>query len=383
MSNYTDASLIYYPSGYKAGKAYSLKPTDGSGDLTFTRASTATRVNESGLIESVATGVPRIDYTGGGCGKLLLEPQRTNLLPYSVGGGTGYSTFGTVTVTNNFAVSPDGTTTSTRVNGSGVWRYRNENNTSLAPSTNYTFSVYVKSNTAGNQTFRLYLYNANFSADLVATPTWQRFTFNSTSSASVTQIHGLASDTSNNAADVQVWGWQMEQGSFPTSYIPTLGTAVTRVSDNFQSIVSSNWSSVSGTFFLKLQAFAGDASYRQFSLYGSGNDSLIISYTNTTNQLIVTMKVGGSTIYYMPYVLASLADVNSIAFAYTSGNTKLFVNGFQVGASSGIYSTSEGLWTKFCSNIGANYNYYYGYVNEIALFKTRLSDAQLATLTTL
>jgi hypothetical protein len=39
MSTYDDASLIYYPSGYKAGTAYSLKPTDGSGDLTFTRAS--------------------------------------------------------------------------------------------------------------------------------------------------------------------------------------------------------------------------------------------------------------------------------------------------------------------------------------------------------
>ena len=65
MSTYSDASLIFYHSGYKAGKLYSLKPTDGSGDLTFTRASSATSVNSSGLIESVATGVPRIDYTGG------------------------------------------------------------------------------------------------------------------------------------------------------------------------------------------------------------------------------------------------------------------------------------------------------------------------------
>ena len=109
MSNYTDASLIYYPSGYKAGEAYSLKPTDGSGDLTFTRASTATRVNESGLIESVATGVPRIDFTGGGCGKLLLEPQRTNLLLYSELFNNAYwSSFG-ITITPNSTTSPDGT----------------------------------------------------------------------------------------------------------------------------------------------------------------------------------------------------------------------------------------------------------------------------------
>ena len=52
MSFYDDASLIMFPSGYKEDKIYSLKPTDGSGDLTFTRASTATRVNADGLIET-------------------------------------------------------------------------------------------------------------------------------------------------------------------------------------------------------------------------------------------------------------------------------------------------------------------------------------------
>ena len=58
MSTYDDASLIYYPSGYKASKAYILKPTDGSGDLTFTRASSATRVNAAGLIEDVEIILP-------------------------------------------------------------------------------------------------------------------------------------------------------------------------------------------------------------------------------------------------------------------------------------------------------------------------------------
>jgi hypothetical protein len=51
--------------------------------FTFTRASTATRVNESGLIESVASGVPRIDFLDNADGHLLLEPSRTNLVPYS------------------------------------------------------------------------------------------------------------------------------------------------------------------------------------------------------------------------------------------------------------------------------------------------------------
>ena len=51
MSLYNDASLVLIPSGYKEGKLYSIKPTDGGGDFTFSRASSATRRNSSGLIE--------------------------------------------------------------------------------------------------------------------------------------------------------------------------------------------------------------------------------------------------------------------------------------------------------------------------------------------
>ena len=80
MSTYADASLIYYHSGYKAGTAYSLKPTDGRGDLTFTRASTATRRNQVGIWVSEANNVPLLNYpVGSGCGSLLLQSQYTNL----------------------------------------------------------------------------------------------------------------------------------------------------------------------------------------------------------------------------------------------------------------------------------------------------------------
>ena len=53
MSFLTDASLVFIPSGYKEDKAYSIKPTDGSGDLTFARASDGTRVNSEGYVERV------------------------------------------------------------------------------------------------------------------------------------------------------------------------------------------------------------------------------------------------------------------------------------------------------------------------------------------
>ena len=76
-------SIAMIPSGYKATKVYSVLPTNGDGDLTFARNNTGTRVNKSGLIEGMATDVPRLDYSDGVCPSLLLEPASLNLATYS------------------------------------------------------------------------------------------------------------------------------------------------------------------------------------------------------------------------------------------------------------------------------------------------------------
>ena len=58
MSYFDDASLVFIPSGTKVSKAYSVKPIDGTGDLTFSRSNdTATRVASNGLIERVRTNL--------------------------------------------------------------------------------------------------------------------------------------------------------------------------------------------------------------------------------------------------------------------------------------------------------------------------------------
>ena len=85
-------SIAMIPSGYKLNKVYSVLPTDGSGDLITARTTTATRVNSDGLIEEMATGVPRLDYTGGGCPSLLLEPASTNEITYPLSFANDYWT---------------------------------------------------------------------------------------------------------------------------------------------------------------------------------------------------------------------------------------------------------------------------------------------------
>ena len=115
MSLLDQASLIVTPNGYKGGvttgKLYSVKPTDASGDMVVTRNSTATRVNSAGLIESVAINVPRLDYTGGGCPRILIEPERKNEVTYSEQFNDVSWLKYLATVTSNSQQAPDGTTT--------------------------------------------------------------------------------------------------------------------------------------------------------------------------------------------------------------------------------------------------------------------------------
>ena len=79
------ASIILTPTGYKAGTLYNVAPIDEPyEDFDFARTSTATRINSSGLVSNVATGVPRISYdSNGDNGHILLEPTSTNLITYS------------------------------------------------------------------------------------------------------------------------------------------------------------------------------------------------------------------------------------------------------------------------------------------------------------
>lgn len=203
-SFYDDASLVVIPSGYKTSKVYAEKPTDGSGDLAFTRTGdTASRVNSAGLIERV----------------------RTNLVNYSEDlTNAAWNNVNQVTITANAGVSPNGTTTADRLLSTGSsWFF--SRNVSLTSGIPYTISVYVKSNTGSSQTFTLFGNNSDVSPNFTATTSWQRFSFTITA-ASGSLAQGIARDSSNSAGDLLVWGFQLETGDIATAYIPTTTAAV-------------------------------------------------------------------------------------------------------------------------------------------------------------
>ena len=144
------AKIITTATAYDDGKLHSVKG-GAVADFDVVRGSAATRVNAEGLIEEVATNIPRIDYSTGE-GVILTEPQSTNLIPYSedfsqwVWGGN--SNANNTTRVDGY-LSPDGEQNAalfTRNSGTSGWF--NSTNLSVTLNQTYTYSLFVKKGTS-------------------------------------------------------------------------------------------------------------------------------------------------------------------------------------------------------------------------------------------
>jgi hypothetical protein len=129
------------------------------------------------------------------------------------------------TVTANQATAPDGTQTSDSMlmATSGQTPYQLY---TFANGVTYTFSVYVKRNTATNQVFQLAKYQTShaYSAELTATDEWQRFSFSFVGDGSPTSSSFFfRKGPSVASADILVWGAQLEAASSAGPYVRTLG----------------------------------------------------------------------------------------------------------------------------------------------------------------
>jgi len=213
--------------------------------ITFTRASRATYVGRDGLVKYAGDDEARFDHdptTGESLG-LLIEEGRTNLIPRSqeLDASTWNKYFGS-SVSANYAIAPDGTQTADRIifdgtpSGQITYNFPIEGD-GLIPGQQYVFSAWVKSDGSSNNGCSLYV--GGTSIQIIPTSEWKRIYLVRTAAAATGENPLFLCGVANS---LLVWGVQFEEGSFPTSYIPTTATTATRSPDN-ASITGTSFSS--------------------------------------------------------------------------------------------------------------------------------------------
>lgn len=398
MSLLASASLILTPNGYKSGKLYSIVPSSGNGDLTFTRATSASRVNSSGLIENVLTGVPRLDYSGSNA-SILLEPQRTNLIVNSVWAGGG--TVPTSWTKNNITATTTPVTSSKNPNvtaynfsgSSGRGHFSQVEPFTI--NTTSSISVYVESvtvptaifnilqvvNATGSQTFYKNNVLTSSASNIEAGNTYS-INFIATGSSVNSEVRFGLGAAGNATGNFTISMPQVESGSYATSYIPTTTSTITRNGDlmTLNNIYTNNLiTSAGGTWFAEFDnnfSLVRDAA-SYFGLQTSSTlqtDGIVIKTAGGGFRLQVSKRVANVE---TPIYITS-TDKIKVAIKWNGTIVDIFVNGVKVtliGSNSFTPTLME-----YLNLTGSDVP---KYVKSFILFPTPLTDDECITLTTL
>jgi len=296
---------LYVPSGYKAGTAYGVLPNVAAADFAFVRGSAGTRVNADGLIESEATHVPRLDYTDGLCPTLLTEPASTNLVTYSEDFSQWEERNSATATLDSSTSNPKGELGAyiiSNADGDGLSDNIVNLTVNTSASTIYTESIYVKSLGAtemdirmrDNQTGSSPRFNHQFT-----TSEWERISLTYTTGSSTPSVRFVLGGSDG---DFLVWGAQLEEQPYATSYIYNNGTAlgVTRVADTgvISGDLSSYLNSSEGVLEIKAKAlFNGGDNVRIGISDGSSDNRINLIWFTSANTMQIGMKANGSNVF--------------------------------------------------------------------------------------
>jgi hypothetical protein len=362
--------------------------------------------------------VPRINFDPAlpRTGSLLLEPQRTNILPQSEFFGASDWVKINTSVTTNTTTSPEGV-----VNASSLTEDTSSgfhvmyDNIVAAFSTAHTLSAFVKPN--GRNVIYLRMENAatgsglgityfNISTGQILTDFstsssieayangWYRVSITATTPSANSTLFaiGLAdadnsrSYTGDGTSGIYLYGAQAEpSASYPTSYIPTYGAAVTRGGDIcYRTGISDLIGQTEGTLFFDwiMNHESPNTSEDLYTLtMTDGTGDKVIGINNYNQTLAVFIK--DTTMQFFDNSYTSGADGARIklALAYANNDIALYINGAQIATDSSatIPTLSQvrlnTFWNGNLPDISS--------VNQLLLFQTRLTNDQLSQITTL
>ena len=371
----------------------------------FTRASTATYVDSDGLIKTAKQGEARIDYTDNTDGHLLLEPSRSNLLLRSEDFTTSWSRVNS-SITANQITAPDGTQTAdlfqeNTATGSHDIR---QNKSGLTTGVSYTYSIFVKEYLAGNtRRIAFYIGGVNssgtfdFSTETLTSSTFDRaevvkyengwyrliisdITTGTTFNNIIILDNGsVASYTGDGTSGFYIWGAQLEQGSYPTSYIPTEGSAVTRLADVCNGAGNSDiFNDSEGVLYAEMSSLSLSG-YRALSL-SDGTSSNRVQIWLWNDGTIFTYVVAQGSTSYSRFDSVDATNMNKISISYKQNQFNTFINGIKTHSDT-LGNTPTGLNNLKFSDIDGS-ALLLGKIKEIKVYNTALSDSELETLTT-
>ena len=338
--------------------------------------------------------IPRIDYTNGEP-SILLEPQSTNLLPYS--NDYSQSVWGktNVTLTSNAVVSPDGTQNASKIVATGADGFLQDPIT-VTSGTTYTLSVYLKT-VSGTLDTAISLGSPGFPQNegeggryknITVTNEWKRYTLTSTADASAATGIGVGGFNSFSTGEqVYVYGAQLEEGIYATSLIHTSGSAVTRSADYVNNGGNSDLFNISeGVLYAEIAALSDDQTARFYSISdGTSSNRIRLGFqSGTSNRFRALVVSGGSSTVDMNDADTTLSDIteyNKVAFKFKQNDFALYFNGREVKTdTSGNTPTALNTFA-FDNQANTPSSFFYGKLKMVAVFKEALSDEELECLT--
>lgn len=351
--------------------------------------------------------VPRLTYQngGGGCPSLLLEPQRTNIALRSEEFDNASWAKTLCTITANQIVSPSGYLDADLVTTSGTADTLQQS-VSVTSGTAYTFSGFIKSGSIDTISLVVFgsfptsagTYNlTNGTATSAAgSPVvsiqdygngWYRATVTATATSTGTANFYFASGSTDAVSTYYVWGAQLEAGAYATSYIPTTSSSATRVADAcYKTGISSLIGQTEGTIFAEFK-------YEGVTITPNGDRIISVSDGTSNNRISLFKNLtfgtiyffvgsGGSTIINEANISGTsiIGGTHKIAAAYKSGDYAVFFDGVLVFSSNAaVVPATTAVFVG--SDETGSVKPLSGGINQALLFKTRLTNAELAQLT--
>ena len=364
--------------------------------ITFTRSTTGTYLGSDGLLKSAAIDEARIEYdASGNCLGLLVEEEKTNLLAYSAVTEGGWGQSGSTNTNRNDNVL--GVFSGLNVVSNGQTWNRATIGATLVSGNTYATTVFYKEGTAENVRITCRANGAestiggqagslNVGGEYAGPLTLlneedyggiRKVTFLWVPGSSSGVSFGIGPNSDVSGESVIAYGAQIESGSFPTSYIPTSGSAATRADDLASLAVSKFGYNQDQCSVVVESNFFGGTNTSALCYIGEDTSDRIVLYYSNQN-LSFQVKSSGAT-----QASKSLSGQrNKAAYRYKLNDMNLAGNGDTTVADTSanlLGGTQDNIYIgSYYHNAGAHLN---GHIKSIKYYPVGLSNAQLQALT--